>query len=131
MALSPYVTASFGLKVESDSAGALKLFDRVREYTRTQLTTKNVTSGVLSVANGASDLAVAMGDIATGEILYLETDQIITVKLSGTGNTATTVRPRIGTSNGWLYLAGQFTSVHLANSSGSAAEVYYAIVGAE
>lgn len=83
------------------------------------------SSGVATVAALAT-FAVPFGDVTTGKILKISSDEEITVKLNGSSDAITVV----GNSSyrGLLALHGSFTSVSIT-AGASAADVRYCVVG--
>ncbi len=84
---------------------------------------------VKKIANAVSDDPVAMAGVTTGKFLRIETDQEISVKLSGTGNTATVINVPSTDILGSYEGTVDFTSVHLSNASGAIATVHVIIAG--
>jgi hypothetical protein len=97
--------------------------DTLNTIVRTDVTVQN--SGVATVA-AAGTLAVPFGDVTTGYILKISSDESITVKLNGGSETITVV----GNSSyrGLLALHGSFTAVSVT-AGATAANVRYCIAG--
>lgn len=86
-----------------------------REDTDTTFT--EYTKQTHIIPDAASDQAIDLGGVATSSILLIETtsDQELTFKINGTGNTPYNV------SNGFVILYGvDVTSLHVSNASGEA-----------
>lgn len=93
--------------------------DDTTEFRRedTDITFTEYTKQTHIVADAASDQAIDLGGVASAAALLLETtsDQDLTYKINGTGNTAYTL------SNGFVILYGvTVTSLHVSNASGEA-----------
>lgn len=81
-----------------------------------QKTTVNQGSvDFLSVADGVSDQEIDLAT-ASGKVLFIITDQVITIKLDATVNYAITV-------NSFLWLEGDFSKVYISNASGEIATI--------
>jgi hypothetical protein len=79
------------------------------------------SSGTIVLAASEADYALPLGKVATGRVLYLETDQELTVKLDGEATGHKVGAPSSGTK-AKLYLRSEFTSAPLLTNNSSAAE---------
>ena len=83
------------------------------------------TQGYRQVADGTSNSAIAFGPVTTADILYIESDQQITLK-QVSGDTAITID-----AGGFVLLWGTSATAYIiSNASGSTANVTYIIAGA-
>jgi len=90
--------------------------------------TNEVVDVDLVVANAASDLVIDLGGITAARMVVLMSDQTISVKVNGSGNTATFFKEIYAVSTG-TGSGDEVTSLHLANASGSDACVSVLVVG--
>lgn len=89
------------------------------------------TGSQIVVAAGAVDESLPMGSgVVTGRMLLLESDQDIGVKLSGTGNTAITLKVPVSGVPARFVADVEFTSVHVSVPGTSNANVFYGVIGA-
>jgi len=106
----------------------------IREnLTLTQLTeTFDVEcSGELELGASEADYALPMGKVVTGKLLYIETNQELTVKLDGEVSGHKIGAPTTGTK-AKLFLRGDFTAAPtLTNNVTSVAAVSYFIAGSK
>jgi hypothetical protein len=88
------------------------------------------SSGEIELAGAEADYALPMGKVATGKILYLETDKELQVKMDGEAVGHKVGAPTTGTK-AKLFLRSEFTSAPLLtnNDATNAAAVSYFIVG--
>ena len=83
------------------------------------------TEGYRQVATGTSNSALAFGPVTTASILYIESDQTISLK-QVSGDTAITI-----TAGGFVLLFNTSATAYIiTNASGSTANVHYVIAGA-
>jgi hypothetical protein len=78
------------------------------------------------VANGSSDSSVSFGGVTTADIVYLKSDQALTVNInssSGTNITLDANKPLISVGTA-------VTAMYLSNASGTDANVLFKIWGA-
>lgn len=68
--------------------------------------------------------------VAIGRILYIETDQDITVKLADTTDTGIEVKPLNSSTPGVLYLEGSFSKVYVSLAGTTDANILMGVVGA-
>lgn len=98
----------------------------VTEVTRTDVTEAHAETR--EVVASASDEALAFGGVGTGKILYMETDQALTMVLNG-GSEIFKLEPTTGT-RAKLFWEGEFTAITVSNpSSDTAATLTYFISG--
>jgi hypothetical protein len=129
MALSPYVRLAVGLEIDVDSDGEESLFDKKVRVARAQLSDKEVSSGVMKVADSVNNQSIPMGGVGAGEILYVESDEDISVRTNDS-ETVDVVAGKVGTgSSGYLLRTGAFSTADVSNSSGSVATVQYCVLG--
>ena len=86
-------------------------------------------SVVKIVANGASDEELTMAGVTNGKFLRIESDQPISIKLSGVGNTAIVLNVPSTDIVGSFEATVDFTSVHISNGSGADANIHAIIAG--
>lgn len=85
-----------------------------------QTTRQDCTEGkaeTRTVAASATDESLAFGGIATAKVLYIETDQELTLKFNG-GAESIALKPTSG-SNAKFFCEGEFTGVTVTNPSAS------------
>ena len=126
-----YLTYQAKLKVSLESDEKNILFERSDETTNKVVRTdlKAESSGRLVLPATTADYPLPMGKVATGKILYIETDAEISIKLDG-GSTATKIKPVSATYKAKLLLESEFT-VAPTLSCTPAANVNFCIVGLE
>lgn len=78
----------------------------------------------IEVADSTSDTALDLGGVTTGALLYMYSDQTVSIDLNDSTETAKQV-----TANRPLLWHGSFTNVYITNASGSTANVQYGIYG--
>jgi len=122
-----WVKFEAALKAFADSAETERLFDIQARLSTFQLVGGLVQSGSMDLANATSDLAIDMGDVATGQFLFLEFAGDMTFKLSGTGNSALDLKQRVTGENALCVWMTEFTSLHVSCTTG--ARLNYCIVG--
>lgn len=81
------------------------------------------------VATTASDEVVTMGGVTTGKYIRVETDQPLTIKLSGTGNTGILINVPSTEIPGSFDCTVDFTSIHLSNAGTTDANVSVIVAG--
>jgi len=88
------------------------------------------SSGEAELAASEADYALPMGKVFTGNLLYIETDKELTVKLDGEAVGHTLGAPSTGL-RAKLYLRSEFTSAPLLTNvdAVNAASVSYFIAG--
>lgn len=105
-------------------------------------TAAKLSSGVVTLASGASNVVFPFGDVVTASQVLIVAYQEVTVKLDGIGSPAIPVRPvpaKVDGSiisafqrldqPGWVAWRGKVSSIHLGNPGADAAEVFVAVVG--
>ena len=81
------------------------------------------------IAASAVDDALELGGVTTAALLYIETDQEITIKING-GSESFKLTPTTG-SNAKLFWEGEFTALSVSNASlTEEAIVTYLVAGA-
>lgn len=92
-------------------------FERLDEVKSTVLR-QDLTTGLSqtrTIAKATVDEALAMGDVSTAALLYMESDQALTLKLNG-GAEVFKLTPTSG-SKAKLLWEGEFTSIVVTNPS--------------
>lgn len=83
------------------------------------------TEGYRTVADGTSNSAIAFGPVTTADLLYISSDQQITLK-QVSGDTAITID-----AGGFVILWGTSATAYIiSNASGSTATIHYIVAGA-
>ncbi len=108
-----------------------------REVTELLDTMERVSSGQTRLAESAALIALPMGGVTTGRLLYLEASAECLVRLNGSGNDPISLKRMVDPAStqasrlvAYLLLTAEFTSVHLSNESTTAVvDVRYCIVG--
>jgi hypothetical protein len=93
--------------------------------TRTDITEE--MSGTLEIADATVDQTIQFGGVASGKILYLESDQELTFKFNG-GSDVLKLTPTSG-QKAKLMWEGEFTELTVSNASGSTAVLTYYVAG--
>ena len=77
------------------------------------------------IATGVTDEAISIGGVATIDVLFLESDQAITLNINSSTGTDITVD-----ANKPLLITGtSITALYVSNSSGSTANIRYVLLG--
>jgi len=86
-------------------------------------------SGQLALAASEADFPLPLGKVATGSVIYLESDQELEVKFDGevAGHK---VKPTTAVK-GKLYLNGEFSAVTLSNNAAVEANVSFFVAGSK
>lgn len=115
--MSIYVTLRPMIKSALDSDYKQLGFQRTEEVTTTTIRDdcSEQSSGTLTVTHGDPAQLLPFGGVATGKILYLETDQELLVRLNGIA-TAIKLTPTTGKKAKWM-IEGEFTSCSVENVS--------------
>lgn len=104
-------------------------FRRTEEVTSTTTRT-DITeemSGTVEIADAVTDQAIQLGGVASGKILYLESDREITFKFNG-GSDALKLTPTTGAKAKCMW-EGEFTALTVSNASGETATLTYYVAG--
>lgn len=80
----------------------------------------------LVLANGASDTSISFGGITTADILFLKSDQALTLNLQA--NSGTDIP--IDANKPFMMAGTAITAAYLSNASGTDANVIFKIWGA-
>lgn len=84
-------------------------------------------SGTLEIADAVSDQTLQLGGVATGKILYMETDRELSFKFNG-GSDVLKLTPTTG-AKAKLMWEGEFTALTVSNASGETATLTYYVAG--
>jgi len=95
------------------------IFEKEETDSQRDLLSNEFTMQQLVLANGASDSEIDIGGLAAITFIWIKSDQKISIKLSGTGNTAIV----INTANPTVLNTDAVTSIHASNASGTDANV--------
>ena len=76
----------------------------------------------VAVPTATVDLLIPLGKVTTGKILYIESDQVIKIKLNSNSNTELAVSK-------FILLHSDFTSLYVSNVSGAGATLRLLILG--
>ncbi len=80
----------------------------------------------IAIANAASDTQLAFGGVTTADLLYIKSDQAISINLDSSSGTDITID-----ANKPVLLTGTAaTAAYVSNASGSTANILYYIWGA-
>jgi len=121
--------AIYGDTAKESNRFSLKVSDRTLD----QFTLE--ASARVQLAAGASDIAMCVGSLTSGQLLCLKSERAFTVKLNGIGTTAIKVTPRTNSTDGvvvpaiFVLMTDTITSVHLGNSGSEAITVDYGLAG--
>lgn len=86
-------------------------------------------SGAVILAASEADYGLPMGKVVTGKVLYLETDQELTIKLDGEATGHKVGAPTSGTK-AKIFIRGDFTTAPIVtNNATEEATVSYLIAG--
>lgn len=131
MAHSPYVELELKLRADEDDAGTQPLIRRLHDWTKVQLSNTVALQQSYILANAASNSVLSMGEVVTGHVLMLESDQDISIRLAPAG-TELLLNTRIGSNRAMFFHTGQFTflSASMTHPSATEATLTYAILGA-
>lgn len=117
--------------VASEDADEKRVGFRRSDQTVTEVTRTDVTEAhaeTREVAAAVTDEALAFGGVGTAKILYMESDQALTLKLNG-GSEIFQLTPTSG-NRAKLFWEGNFNSIAVTNpSSDTAATLTYFISG--
>ncbi len=81
------------------------------------------------LANGASNLTVELGDVTTGEVFYLRSNQSVTYRLNGsTLDIPLTIDVTLSYAFA-LFFGTAITALTMSNASGSTATIRFGIAG--
>ena len=127
--MSLYAELTFQL-ISALSSSKNQIGFRRTEAVTTTTTRTDITeemSGTLEIADAAVDQAIQFGGVATGKILYLESDRELTFKFNG-GSDVLKLTPTTG-AKAKLMWEGEFTGLTASNASGEAATLTYYVAG--
>ena len=127
--MSLYAQLTFQILSALSSAKKQIGFSRVEDVTTTTTRTdiSEEMSGTIEIADAVTDQAIQFGGVASGKILYLESDQELTFKFNG-GSDSLKLTPTSG-QKAKLMWEGEFTSLLVSNASGSTAVLTYYVAG--
>ncbi|MBT8428395.1 MAG: hypothetical protein KJN79_00640 [Gammaproteobacteria bacterium] len=127
--MSLYAELTFQILSSLSSSKNQIGFRRTEDVTTTTVRT-DITeemSGTLEVADAVVDQAVQLGGVATGKVLYLESDRELTFKFNG-GTDVLKLTPTTG-AKAKLMWEGEFTALAVSNASGETATLTYYVAG--
>lgn len=127
--MSLYAELTFQLLSALTSSKNQIGFRRTEDVTTTT-TREDITeemSGTLAIADAVVDQALQFGGVATGKVLYLESDQELTFKFNG-GSDVLKLTPTSG-QKAKLMWEGEFTALTVSNASGTEAILTYYVAG--
>jgi len=79
----------------------------------------------IAIANAASDTSLAFGGVTTADVVFLISDQSITINLNSNSGTDIT----IDASKPFVIFGGAVTAIYVSNASGSTAHIEYELDG--
>jgi hypothetical protein len=124
--LDHQIQINASLDEEKKLVSFLRAADLVTKVNRTDLTEEHQETR--TIGTSVTDEALTFGGVATAKVIYMETDQALTLKINGAA-VAMALTPTSG-AKAKLFWEGSFTAITVTNpSSTDAANLTYYIAG--
>lgn len=129
MAVALHIKHRWIAKITTDTAGTQKVLDRDNEVVFDQY--KEAGSSIFDLPAAAVDASLPMLGLANAQLIYLETELQITLKVNLVGNTAITIRPNPtqGAIGKFFLETTGLTAVFLSNANAAPVRIWYALAG--